>query len=294
MHRGGRRVSEPERDHTSLAAFLHRTLDLRGPRSTTAAACASGNIALGLARRWIEQGWVDACLAGACDRSLSPMGMAGFGNLGALSRRNDDPEAASRPFDRARDGFVMGEGGALFVLESTSRARRRHARAYGAIAGFGASSDAHHMVIPSSDPVPCIHAMKHALVDAGIGPGDVDYINAHATSTPVGDRFEAGVIRAVLGTCVRDVPVSSTKSMTGHLLGATSAVEAIACLAALERNTIPPTINLDDPDPECDLFHVTHEAIERPVDIVLSNSFGFGGSNTCLILRRADGGHESW
>jgi 3-oxoacyl-[acyl-carrier-protein] synthase II len=289
MHRGGRRVSEPERDHTSLAAFLHQALDLRGPRSTTAAACASGNIALGLARRWIEQGWVDACVAGACDRSISPMGMAGFGNLGALSRRNDDPEAASRPFDRARDGFVMGEGGALFVLESALRARRRDARAHGAIAGFGASSDAHHMVIPSSDPVPCIHAMKQALVDAGIGPGDIDYLNAHATSTPVGDRFEARVIREVLGASVRDVPVSSTKSMTGHLLGATSAVEAIACLAALERNTIPPTINLDDPDPECELFHVAHEALSRPLDVVVSNSFGFGGSNTCLVLRRADG-----
>jgi 3-oxoacyl-[acyl-carrier-protein] synthase II len=286
MHRGGHRIADPKRDHTTLPRWLAHHLGLRGPVSTVAAACASGNIAMGQARTWVSRGWVDVCLAGAVDRSITPMGMAGFGNLGALARRQDDPASASRPFDRARDGFVMGEGGGLFVLEPEKSARVRGAHAYAQIAGFGASSDAYHLVIPSSDPTWCIQAMNKALSDANLNPASIDYLNAHATSTPVGDRFEARAIREVLGPAVGRVPVSATKGMTGHLLGASSAIEAIACLAALERNAIPPTINLDDPDPECDLFHVPHAAIERRVDTAMSNSFGFGGSNTCLVVRR--------
>ncbi|MBY0396891.1 MAG: beta-ketoacyl-[acyl-carrier-protein] synthase family protein, partial [Thermoleophilia bacterium] len=260
-------------------------LAMTGPGATVAAACASGNVALAQARRWIERGWVDVCLAGACDRSITPMGMAGFGNLGALSKRNEAPEAASRPFDRWRDGFVMGEGGAFFVLESAASARRRGARAYGELAGAGATSDAHHLVIPSSDPGPCVRSMKMALDDAGLDPADLDYINAHATSTPVGDVFEARAIRQVLGEAADRVPVSATKSMTGHLLSAASAVEALACLIAIDRGAIPPTINLDDPDPDCDLAHVAGRPIERPVRTALSNSFGFGGSNICVVFR---------
>jgi len=285
MRRGDDRVHDPERDRTSLTTFTREALGITGPSATVAAACASGNVALAQARRWVQKGWVDVCLAGACDRSITPMGMAGFGNLGALSKRNDSPAAASRPFDRDRDGFVMGEGGAVFVLERADRARRRGAKVYGEVAGVGASSDAYHIVIPSPDPAPCVRAMRSALADAGVNPEDLDYINAHATSTPVGDAFEARALREVLGDAVRTVPVSSTKSMTGHLLSATAAVEALACLAAFDRQAVPPTINLDDPDPECDLCHVAHEARERPVRTVMSNSFGFGGSNICVVFR---------
>ena len=174
----------------------------------------------------------------------------------------------------------------MFVLESESRARRRGAKAYGAIAGVGATSDAFHIVIPSSDPAPCVRAMRSALADAGVNPDELDYVNAHATSTPVGDAFEARALREVLGGAVGTVPVSSTKSMTGHLLGATAAVEALACLAAFDRQAAPPTINLDDPDPDCDLCHVPHEARPHAVHAVLSNSFGFGGSNICVVFRR--------
>jgi 3-oxoacyl-[acyl-carrier-protein] synthase II len=277
---------DPARDGPSLCQALADRLGFAGPVSTVAAACASGNFAIAQARRWVERGLVDVCLAGACDRSLTPMGMAGFGNLGALTKRSDDPKAASRPFDRARDGFVMGEAGTIFVLELAGLARKRGARAYGQAAGFGASSDAYHMVIPSSDPAPCVKALRAALRDARVGHEDVDYVNAHATSTPVGDPGEVRVLREVLGASALTVPVSSTKSMTGHLLSATAAVEALACLVAIDRGAIPPTINLDDPDPECELFHVAHQAIERRVDVAMSNSFGFGGSNTCLIVRR--------
>lgn len=283
---GGRRVHEPARDRSDLTSFTRGALGLTGPSATVAAACASGNVALAQARRWVRRGWVDVCLAGACDRSITPMGMAGFGNLGALSKRNDAPVAASRPFDRGRDGFVMGEGGAMFVLERARDARRRGAKAYAEVAGVGASSDAYHLVIPSSDPAPCVHAMRTALADARVDPSELDYVNAHATSTPVGDAFEARALREVLGESVRTVPVSATKSMTGHLLSAAAAVEALACLAAIERSAVPPTINLDDPDPDCELCHIAHQAHERRVDVALSNSFGFGGSNICVVLRR--------
>jgi 3-oxoacyl-[acyl-carrier-protein] synthase II len=274
------------RDQESYVSAARRLLGLSGPALTTAAACASANVALAVGRRWVERGWVDACLAGGCDRGVTPMALASFGNLGALSRRNADPAAASRPFDRGRDGFVMGEGGVLFVLESADRARRRGARAYAEVAGYGASSDAAHMVAPSADPAPAARAVRAALAEAGVRPDEIDYVNAHAPGTAAGDRAESRVLRAVLGDAVRTTPVSSTKSMTGHLLSAAAAVEALACLAALERQAVPPTINLDDPDPECDLCHVPHEARPRPVRVAVSNSFGFGGSNTCLVLRR--------
>jgi 3-oxoacyl-[acyl-carrier-protein] synthase II len=286
MLAGGRRIHEPPRDRSDLAIFTRQALGLTGPSATVAAACASGNVALAQARRWVQRGWVDVCLAGACDRSVTPMGMAGFGNLGALTKRNDAPEAASRPFDRGRDGFVMGEGGAFFVLERADDARRRGAKAYGEVAGVGATSDAYHLVIPSPDSAPCVRSMRLALADAGLNPAEIDYVNAHATSTPIGDAFESKALREVLGDAVRSVPVSATKSMTGHLLSATSAVEALACLAAFERQAIPPTINLDDPDPECDLCHVPHEARPQRITTALSNSFGFGGSNICVVFRR--------
>jgi len=272
-------------DALGLTARAKRLLGLTGPASSVSAACASANFALAQARQWLRLGWADVCLAGACDASVTPMSLAGFGNLRALSRRNDDPATASRPFDRGRDGFVMGEGGAVFVLEPEAAARRRGARAYAEVAGCGASSDAHNMVIPSPDPGPAADAVRRALADAGVAPEQVDYVNAHATSTPVGDIAEARVLASVFGPALGRVPVSSTKSMTGHLLTAAAAVEALACVVAMQRRALPPTINLDDPDPECPLLHVAHHAWERPVRVALSNSFGFGGSNTCLVLR---------
>jgi 3-oxoacyl-[acyl-carrier-protein] synthase II len=213
------------------------------------------------------------------------MSLATFGNLRALTRRNTEPQAASRPFDKGRDGFVLAEGGVVFVVEPSATARRRGARVYAEPAGFGASSDAYNMVIPSPDPGPAAAAVRQALADAGVSPGDLDYVNAHATSTPVGDAAETRVLHAVLGPAVTRVPVSSTKSMTGHLLTAAAAVEALACVAAMERQALPPTINLHDPDPECDLCHVANEARPAAVRVAASNSFGFGGSNTCLVLK---------
>lgn len=284
-HRGGDRVNHPEQDPEALVSMVRRQLEISGPVASVSAACASGNYAIALGRRWLELGWVDVCLAGACDMAVTPISLAGFGNLRALSRRNSEPQAASRPFDRGRDGFVMGEGGAMFVLEGSPQARRRSARAYAEVAGCGARSDAYNMVIPSPDPEPAAQAMRQALADAEIAPDQVDYVNAHATSTPRGDAAEAQVLTKVFGDSVQKIPVSSTKSMTGHMLTAAAAVEALACLVAIHRRALPPTINLDDPDPECNLCHVANHAQDRPVRAAVSNSFGFGGSNTCLVLK---------
>jgi 3-oxoacyl-[acyl-carrier-protein] synthase II len=282
---GGAEVYEGRADSPTLAATAAKHLLITGPVATVAAACASGNYALAQARRWIELGLVDACLAGGVE-TITPICRSAFNNLRALSKRVDDPQRASRPFDKNRDGFVIGEGAAMMVLESAARAERRGARVYAEIAGFGATSDAFHMIIPSSDPAPAAEAMRRALADAAIQPDEIDYINAHATSTPVGDKAEARALKTVFGDSLRTIPVSSTKSMTGHLLSAAAAVEALACLAAIDRQAIPPTINLDSPDPDCDLRHVPHQAISHPVRVALSNSFGFGGSNTSLVLRK--------
>lgn len=284
---GGRRLHDTDLAQTTSVGRLCATLDVGGPAATVAAACASGNVALGVARRWVAAGWVDACLAGGCDRSLTPVGLANFSNLGALTSRNADPMAASRPFDRGRDGFVMGEGGAFFVLESASAARRRGAKVYAELAGYGATGDAYHMVAPSPEPTYSARAVQAALADARVNPDEIDYVNAHATSTPLGDVAEARVLREVLGSAADAVPVSATKGMTGHLLSGTSAVEAVACVIAIGRGAIAPTVNLEDPDPECALLHVANAAWERRVDVAVSNAFGFGGSNACVVLRRA-------
>jgi 3-oxoacyl-[acyl-carrier-protein] synthase II len=279
-------VMRPEHDRKPLLHTVRQQLGVTGPGTTVSVACASANLALALARRWLELGWADVCLAGGGDMAVTPMSMAAFGNLGALSKRNADPAAASRPFDCQRDGLVMGEGGALFVLEKASHARRRGARVYAELAGCGASSDAFHMVIPNSDPTHAAAAMRFALADAGINSDEIDYINAHATSTPAGDAAEARALRSVLGEATDRVPVSGTKSMTGHALSGAAAVDAVACLTALERQALPPTINLDEPDPQCALCHVPREARPHHVRIVLSNSFGFGGSNTAVVFRK--------
>jgi len=283
---GGNRVCQPELDGQTLASIIQSELQIFGPSSSVGAACASANYAFALARRWVELGIVDVCIAGSSEIAC-PITRANFANLRALSRRFDAPERAARPFDLERDGFVMGEGAAMFVLERTSSARRRGVRNYAQIAGFGASSDASHMIIPCEDPQPAAAAMRAALADAQVEPSDLGYVNAHATGTPVGDRAEARALGMVLGPHKMRTPVSSTKSMTGHLVSAAAAVEAIACIAALDRQLIPPTINLDQPDPDCDILHVPGRAIAHKVDVALSNSFGFGGSNTSLVLRKA-------
>jgi 3-oxoacyl-[acyl-carrier-protein] synthase II len=282
---GRRLMYDAHEEIESLVAEMGRSLGVTGPAVSVSAACASGNYALAQARYWLELGWVDVCLAGACDLAVTPMSLAAFGNLRALSRRNDEPCAASRPFDKRRDGFVMSEGGVMFVLEKASSARMRSSPAYAEVAGFGASSDAHNMVIPSPDPEPAIDAMRQALADAAVSPDEIDYINAHATGTPVGDIAETRVLKTVLGETVKRTPVSSTKSITGHLLTAAAAVEALSCVVAMDRGALPPTINLHEPDPECDLCHVANEAQPRKVRVAVSNSFGFGGSNTCLLLK---------
>ncbi len=232
---------------------------------------------------WLRQGLADVCIAGGCEMAVTPIGLATFGNLKALSRRNDDPARASRPFDRGRDGFVLGEGGVAFVLERAGDARRRIAPAYAEVAGCGSSSDAFHHVIPSPDPTQASQAVRRALADARVPPEAVDHINAHATSTPVGDATEAAVLRLVFGDLLDQIPVTSTKSMTGHLLTAAGAIEALACTTAMRHRAIPPTINLDDPDVSLNL--VAREPRAHHVDIALSNSFGFGGSNSCLVLK---------
>ena len=282
---GGGLAFGPRRDRT-LVHRLAARLGLAGPAVTVAAACASSGYAMALGRTWIDAGWVDACVVGGCD-ILSPTAIAAFYNLRALSRSGDEPARASRPFDADRDGFVMAEGGAFFVLERRSAAESRGGRIRAELAGVGMSSDGAHMVIPSTDPVQAARAISAALVDAELAPHEVDYVNAHAAGTPVGDVAEAGAIRLALGAAADGIPVSSTKSMSGHMISGAAAFEAVACLVALERQAVPPTVNLDRPDERCRLDHVPHVARPHTVRVAASNSFGFGGSNLCLVLRAA-------
>jgi 3-oxoacyl-[acyl-carrier-protein] synthase II len=276
----------PEQDRESLSAWLQQQLGIPGPSSTISAACASGNFALALARQWLQMGLVDRVLAGACDMAVTPMTMAGFGNLRVLSRRNEDPLTACRPFDVSRDGFVLAEGSVFFVLEREATARKRSAKCYGEILSVGMTSDAYHLVIPDPEAIQAARSIRLALDEAKINFDEIDYLNAHAPGTSVGDAAEAKAIRAVFGYAADRIPVSSTKSITGHLLTAASAIEAVACLATLRDGVIPPTLNLESPDPDCNLLHVPKFAIEKPVNIALSTSFGFGGANSCAIFKR--------
>jgi 3-oxoacyl-[acyl-carrier-protein] synthase II len=269
----------------SLVQRTREWLAITGPAVTISAACASANYAMALARQWLRLGLVDACLAGGAE-TLTAIGRSAFHNLRALSRRSDDATQASRPFDRDRDGFVMGEGCVMLLLESANHARNRSAQVYAEVAGYGATSDSYHMIIPSSDSNSVTAAIQQALADAHVERHEVDYVNAHATGTPVGDVAEARALHRVFGPHVMSTPVSSTKSVTGHMLSAAAAMEAVAGIVAIQRQAIPPTINLDNPDPECDLCHVRHEAIETRVNVVVSNSLGFGGNNSSLVLRK--------
>jgi 3-oxoacyl-[acyl-carrier-protein] synthase II len=256
----------------------------KGPNSTAVTACATGTHSIGDAFKTIQRGDADVMICGGAEATISPTGVAGFCALRAMSTRNEEPTKASRPFDTGRDGFVMGEGAGILILESLEHAQKRGAQIYGEVIGYGMSGDAYHMTDP--DPDGAARCMVKAVKDAGIAPEQVDYINAHGTSTPVGDRSETTAVKKAFGDHAYKLAVSSTKSMTGHLLGAAGGVEALICALALKHATIPPTINLENQDPECDLDYVPN--VPRPADlnVVMSNSFGFGGHNATVVLKK--------
>ena len=258
----------------------------KGPNSSVVTACATGNHAIGDACKLIQRGVADVMIAGGAEAIIVPLTIAGFCAMKAMSTRNDEPEKASRPFDAGRDGFVCGEGGGVLVLEALDHARRRDARIYAEVVGYGLTGDAHHMTAPDPEGDGAARAMQAALDDAGLAAADVAYINAHGTSTPYNDRFETLAIKRVFGDHARRLAVSSTKSMTGHLLGAAGGIEAIATVLALHHGLLPPTINYETPDPDCDLDYVPNQARKQDVEVALSNAFGFGGTNATLAFRR--------
>jgi 3-oxoacyl-[acyl-carrier-protein] synthase II len=264
---------------------------LRGPSYSTVSACSSGAHSIGEAAEWIRRGRVDVMIAGGAEATITPVGIAGFEAMFALSKRNDDPQRASRPFDKGRDGFVAGEGSGIVVLESLSHAKKRGARIYAEVTGYGASSDAHHLTQPAPQHEGAQRAMRMALDDAHLSPEAVDYVNAHGTSTPVGDVEESRALAAVFGAHATDKKlwVSSTKSMMGHLLGAAGAVEGAVCALTIAEGRVPPTINLVDQDPECTLDFVANTARERRVRHAMSTSFGFGGTNCALVMSSLEG-----
>jgi 3-oxoacyl-[acyl-carrier-protein] synthase II len=261
-------------------------LGITGPTSANTDSCASGAIALGEAFRLVRAGEVDAMLAGGVEAPLTPLIFGAFDLIRAMSTRNGDPAAACRPFDRGRDGFVMGEGAAVLVLERLDHARSRGARIYGEVLGYGSTNDAYHMTAPLPSGRQAARAMQLALADAGLRPEQIDYINAHGSSTPLNDSTETRAIKAVFGDRARRIPISGTKSMHGHALGASGAIEAAICMLALRHLYLAPTINLDDPDPECDLDYIPHRGRAQRVNYILTNSFGFGGINATLALGR--------
>ena len=268
---------------TGLAAIA---LGAQGPSSAVATACAAGSNAIGDAFRLLQQGHADAMVCGGAESAITPLGVAGFASAKALSFRNDDPATASRPFDAERDGFVIGEGAGVLVLETLEHAQARGAEILGEIVGYAMTCDAHHITSPIPGGLGGARAMSLAIADAGLSPDEVDYINAHGTSTPANDSNETSAIKTALGERAQQIPVSSTKSMTGHLLGGSGGIEAVAAVLALEHGVIPPTINHQNPDPACDLDVVPNQAREQIISVALSNSFGFGGHNVCLAFRR--------
>ncbi len=266
---------------------------LRGPNMAVVTACASSTNAIGEASEMIRRGDADVMVAGGAEAGIVPLAMAGFNVMDAISKRNDDPQAASRPFDMDRDGFVAGEGGASLVLESYEHAKQRGATVLAEVLGYAATNDAYHITAPAENGAGAAKCMELALDDAQLRPQDIGYINAHGTSTRLNDSSETAAIKTVFGETAYDVPISSTKSMTGHLLGAAGALEAAFCVKALEENTLPPTINYETPDPECDLDYVPNSKRSKQLQYVMSNSFGFGGHNATLILGKLDDHQES-
>jgi 3-oxoacyl-[acyl-carrier-protein] synthase II len=272
------------------AAWVSMELGTRGPLTSECTACAASNMAVGDALDAIRLNRADVMLAGGTEAGITKVGIGGFSAMRALSRRNDDPAAASRPFDAERDGFVMGEAGAIVVLEELEHAKKRDAKIYAELVGYGLSSDAQHITEPDPTGRHPARAMAMALKDARMTPDQIDYINAHGTSTPLGDSAETRVIKIALGEeKARKTPISSTKGATGHCLGASGAIEAIISTLAVQRDVVPPTINYEVPDPECDLDYIPNESREWKTDVALSNNFGFGGHNACLVIKKFDG-----
>lgn len=261
-------------------------LGAKGPNSCVATACASSSHAIGDAYRIIERGEAEVMISGGAEAAITSLGLGGFCAMKALSKHNDEPEKASRPFDKLRDGFIMGEGSGIVILEELEHAEKRNAHIYGELVGYGMSGDAYHMTAPAPGGEGAARAMHAALESGGLKPQDIDYINAHGTSTQLNDKFETAAIKTVFGEAARKVAISSTKSMTGHLLGAAGGIELIACLLAMKNNLIPPTINYEHPDPECDLDYVPNQAREQEITMALSNSLGFGGHNATLIVKK--------
>jgi len=258
----------------------------KGPNISSVSACATGTHSIGDAYHMIARGDADAMIAGGCESTITPLGIGGFNVMKALSTRNDDPQGASRPFDKGRDGFVMSEGAGIVILEEYEAAKKRGARIYAEVAGYGLTGDAYHLTAPAPEGEGAARCMKMALKNGRIAPEEVDYINAHGTSTPFNDYFETLAIKSALGDHARKVMISSTKSMTGHALGAAGGIEAVYTLLAMERGAVPPTINYQEPDPDCDLDYVPNEARQAVVKVAMSNSLGFGGTNATLIFKK--------
>lgn len=287
--RGPRQVSPlmvPMMMPNAASAVIAIAYGLRGPNLSVASACATGSHAIGESAEMIRRGQAEVMLSGGSEAVICPVALSGMKNMGALSSSNEEPERVSRPFDADRDGFVMGEGAAVLTLESLEHARARGVRIYCEIIGYGSTSDAYHITAPDETGQGAVKAIEQALSDAGLAPKEIDYINAHGTSTPLNDRIETLAIRAAFGPHAERLAVSSTKSMIGHLLGAAGAVEAVACVKSLETGWVHPTINYETPDPECDLDYVPNQAKQLEPRVILSNSFGFGGHNSCVIFRR--------
>ncbi|MBG9793405.1 3-oxoacyl-ACP synthase [Paenibacillus dendritiformis] len=287
LEKGVKRVSPffiPMMIANMASGHISMMIGARGPNTAAVSACATGTHSIGDAFKIIQRGDADVMICGGAEATIRPIGMAGFCAMRAMSTRNDEPERASRPFDVDRDGFVMGEGAGVLVLESLEHALARGARIYAEVAGYGMSADAHHITEP--DPEGPALCMTRAIQDAGFEPAQIDYINAHGTSTPVGDKSETRAIKAALGDHARNVAISSTKSMTGHLLGAAGGVEAVICALTLQHGMIPPTINLENQDPECDLDYVPNVPRKADVRTAMSNSFGFGGHNATVVLTK--------
>ena len=291
VERGGMRMDPlfmPKSLPNMAAAQIALQLGLKGYNGTISTACAAATQAVGEAAEIVRAGRAEVMLAGGAEAGISELGLAAFAVMRAMSTRNDEPERASRPFDKDRDGFIPAEGAAIFVLETLERARARGARIYAEVAGFGVTADAYHIVAPCADGEGAARAIKMALSEAGVGPDGVDYINAHGTSTPHNDASETAAIKAALGEHAYSTPVSSTKSMIGHALGASGAPELVAAVKSIETGIIHPTVNYETPDPECDLDYVPNTARRADVRTVLKNSFGFGGQNACIVLRKVE------
>jgi len=292
LEKGARKVSPffiPSGISNIASGYISIEFGFKGPNSCVVTACATGTHSIGDAFKIIQRGDADVMIAGGTESAITPLGIAGFANMKALSTRNNEPEKASRPFDAERDGFVMGEGAGILVLEELEHAKRRGAKIYAEVIGYGLTGDAYHITAPCNDADGAVRVISMALDDARLNPSEVDYINAHGTSTPLNDKIETLAIKKVFGDHAYKMKISSIKSMIGHLLGAAGGVEAVATVKTIEEGIIPPTINYEHPDPDCDLDYTPNKAVEYPVKVAISNSFGFGGTNACLAFKAYEG-----